>query len=128
MKIFFTKKQYETLIKMAYLGSWLANACRTGDDGDMEIEEIEQYIYSFAKDFRLEDLLEQSESGSIYPTRAFEENLDTYIDEYNDENFWDELVHSLARRDFVEHYGKDVVSKMEMSELFEKEELFIQKI
>lgn len=127
MKIFFTKKQYETLIEMAYLGSWLANACKTGDDRDMAIEEIEQYIFSFASDFGMEDLLERSESGSIYPTRTFEEDLGAYIDDYNDENFWDELLHRLARRDFIEHFGEDVVSDMEMSELFEKEEPFIQK-
>lgn len=127
MKIFFTKKQYEALIKLAYLGDWMANSCKTGNERDMEIEEVEQYIYSFAKDFGTENMLEHGERGTIYPTTAFEEKLDTYIDEYDDENFWDELIHTLATRDFVEHYGKDVVAAMEMSERFEKEEPFIQK-
>ncbi|MDP3110786.1 MAG: hypothetical protein Q8M71_01635 [Thermodesulfovibrionales bacterium] len=127
MKIFFTKKQYEALIKLAYLGDWMANSCKTGNERDLEIEKVEQYIYSFAKDFGMENLLDQSKRGMIFPTRAFEEKLDTYIDEYDDENFWDELIHSLAMRDFVEHYGKDVVAAMEMSERFEKEEPFIQK-
>jgi len=77
MKIFFTKKQYEALIKLVYLGDWMANSCKTGDERDMEIEKVEQYIYSFAKDFGMENLFDQSKRGMIYPTRAFEENLDT---------------------------------------------------
>lgn len=31
MKTFFSKKQYRTLVKLIYLGSWLANAHRTVD-------------------------------------------------------------------------------------------------
>jgi len=127
MKIFFSKKQYESLVKLVYLGDWMANSCRTGDDRDLEMEKVEQHIYSFAKDFGMENLFDQNERGSIYPTKDFEESLDKYIDEYNDENFWEDLVHNLARRDFVEHFGKDAVSAMEISERFEKEDPFIQK-
>lgn len=129
MKIFFTKKQYEALMKMAYLGSWLANACKTGDDRDMEIESIEEYIFSFAKDFGMEEHVEQNEDkkGKVYPTRDFEEMMSEYIDDYNEENFWDELVHSLSGRDFLEHYGKESIEKMEMSERFANEQTFIDK-
>lgn len=129
MKIFFTKKQYEALMKMAYLGSWLANACKTGDDRDMEIENLEEYIFSFAKDFGMQEHVEQAEDekGRIYPTGDFDEMMSEYIDDYNEENFWDELVHSLSRRDFLEHYGKESIEKMEMSERFAKEQPFIDK-
>lgn len=127
MKIFFTKKQYEALMKMAYLGSWLANACKTGADRDMEIENIEEYIFSFARDFGMEAHVDPDEKGKVYPTREFEEMMSEYIDDYNEENFWDELVHSLSGRDFLEQYGKETIEKMEMSERFSKEQPFIDK-
>lgn len=127
MKIFFTKKQYETLVKLAYLGGWIANAHKAGDDVDTEFEKLENYIYSFAEDFGMGDLFRQGEDGITDPTREFEELLDPFIDEYNDENFWETLVNRLARRDLIERYGKEAISKMEIGELFEKEEPFEKK-
>ena len=56
----------------------------------------------------------------IYPTQDFVESLDDYIDEYNDENFWEDLAHNLAGRDFIEHFGKEAISGMEMAEQFER--------
>jgi len=127
MKIFFTKKQYETLVKLAYLGDWLANAHKAGDGVNAEFEKLEDYIYSFAGDFGIDELFKQGEDGITDPTREFEEMLDPYIDEYNDDNFWETLVNRLARRDFIEHYGQDTVSSMDLAELFEKEEPFLKK-
>lgn len=127
MKILFTKKQYETLVKLAYLGGWIANAHRTGDDVNAEFEKLEDYIYSFAKDFGMGELFRQGEDGITDPTREFEEMLDPYIDEYNDENFWETLVSRFARRDFIKQYGKDTVSGMDFAEMIEKEDPFLKK-
>jgi len=115
------------MMKMAYLGGWLANAFKAGDDRDMELEELEDYIFSFAGDFGMEELVEQAENGKVYPTQEYEEMMDEYIDAYNRETFWDDLVNDLARRDFIEHYGKEAIEKMEITELFEKEQPFIEK-
>ena len=49
------------------------------------------------------------------------------MDDYNDENFWEELIHHLSRRDLIEAYGEDAIRKMSLEELFEKEEPFIEK-
>lgn len=127
MKIFFSKKQYETLLKLAYLGGWVANSHKAGDDVDTEFEQMEDYINSFAEDFGMGELFRQGEDGIIYPTIEFEEMLDPYIDEYNEENFWETLVNRLARRDFIAQYGEDTVSGMDFAELFEKEEPFLKK-
>lgn len=39
MKINFTKKQFETLLKMAYISNWVVNGVRSGAEGDEMIEE-----------------------------------------------------------------------------------------
>ena len=129
MTIEFTKKQYENLIKLIYLGNWMINAFRI-DEGVKKFEEVTDYIYSFAKDFGLEKYIEYDEKfNKFYPTREFEEDTDIehYMDEYDAETFWDELVHNLATRDFIGKYGEDAIRKMDFKERIEKEEPFIGK-
>ena len=133
MKIELDKKQYENLIKLVYLGNWMVNAIRDGSPEDKEIErynEIEQYIFSFAKNADLEKYIEfDDEVGQFFPTNSFEFETDVeqYRQEYNDETFWDELIDRLARRDFIKKYGEDTVRKMGWKELIEKEDPFIEK-
>jgi hypothetical protein len=129
MKINFTKKQYEDLVKLAYLGTWMINAFRT-DDTVEKYEELEQYIFSFFKDFEMEKyIMFDEELKMFFPTKEFEENTDVeqYIDEYNNDIFWDELIYRLARRDLIREYGEENVIDMTLEELIEKEEPFIEK-
>lgn len=129
MKINFTKKQYEDLVKLAYLGTWMINAFRT-DDTVEKYEELEQYILSFFKDFGMEKyIVFDEELKRFFPTREFEENTDVeqYIDEYNSDVFWDELIHRLARRDLIREYGEENVINMSLEQLIEKEQQFIEK-
>ncbi len=131
MKINFTKKQYEVLLKIVYLGNWLANAIRGGQGGPLRIkkfDELEKYIFSFAKDFGLKKYVD-IEGDEIYPSRELEDDKDTWdlIDDYNKENFWEDLVYKLARRDLVEKYGIETVRKMDTKELIEKEHPFLEK-
>ena len=129
MKINFTKKQYEDLVKLIHLGTWMINAHRT-DDIVEKYEDLEQYILSFYKDFGIEKFIEfDKELNKFFPTREFEEDTDVeqYIDEYNNDIFWEELIDRLARRDFIREYGEDKVLKMTWEERFEKEQPFIDK-
>ncbi|MDI6783827.1 MAG: hypothetical protein QME64_07010 [bacterium] len=129
MEIKFTEEQYENLVKLVYLGNWMINAIRT-DDVVEQYEDLEQYIYSFAEDAGLGKYIEyDQELEMFFPTGEFEENTDVeqYREDYDDENFWDELIYRLARRDFIEAYGEDAVMKMDLRERLEKEDPFIEK-
>jgi hypothetical protein len=133
-KIELTKQQFKTLLKMVYLGNWLANAQRDGSNENShlkEYEEIENYIFSFAKQFGLDEYVddEESKKGKFYPTRVFEEETDVQklIEEYDEETFWDELIDRLGDRDFWRHYSKDEIQKMTQEERFEKLYEFIDK-
>lgn len=133
MEIKFTKEQYENLIKIVYLGNWMVNAIRSGNKGDEQIEKynkIEQYIFSFAKDFGLEKYIEYNENfREFFPTREFEEadDIEQYREDYNNETFWLELVDRLSRRDFIKEWGEDAIRKMDWKEQIEKEDPFIEK-
>lgn len=133
MQITLTKEQYKDLTKMVYLGDWMINAIRSGAPGDELIQkyrDLEQYIFSFVREVELEDWIMFDEGlKRFFPTAEFEWNpeIKKYHNEYDNDTFWEELVHRLAERDFVKHYGEEKIKKMAPRERFEKEEPFLEK-
>ncbi len=129
IKIEFTKAQYENLIKLVYLGNWMINAIRT-DDIVKKYDDVEQHIYSFAKDVGLDKYIEfDSKFNKFFPTKELEEDeeMEKYREEYDDEIFWDEITDRLARRDLIRKYGENAIKKMTWKERSEKEYPFIEK-
>lgn len=128
MKIEFTKEQYEALLKIVYLGNWMASS--TKETPEREYENIEQYILSFAKDFNLEKFVGfDQKQKSYYPSEEFENSTDVVqlIDAYDEYQVWEALVLSLSHRDIVKKYGEKKVEEMSDEELLEKEYPLIQK-
>src|SRR3989344_9155736 len=122
MHIEFTKEQYEQLLKLVYLGNWIANAIHTGakdDPRDEQLKAVEDYVFSFAKEMGFSSLVEYDEKfKQHFPTSAFDDFVQRYIDEYDEDCFWEELFYRLSNRDFARVYTKDQISKMEMKVLF----------
>ncbi len=135
IKIEFTKEQYFILLKMAYMGNWLANAQRTGDPEEPYFEEyhtLEDYIFSFAKDFGFGKFVDDSEEingRKFFPARDLEEDADieTIIEEYDEETFWDELFYRMSDRDFFREYSEKERREMTLHERFKKEEPIREK-
>jgi hypothetical protein len=128
MKIEFTQKQYEALLKIVYLGSWMASS--TKEEPAKEYENIEQYILSFAKDFKVDKFVGfDKKLKSYYPSEEFEDATDVIeqIDAYDEYKVWETLVLSLSHRDIVKKYGEKKVEQMSEEELLEKEYPLIQK-
>jgi hypothetical protein len=126
MEISLTQDQYENLIKLVFLGSWLVNSFRT--DRITDFDELENHIYSYAKDSGLQRCVAYDEATKEYtPSDALEESVASYIEEYDEDSFWDELVRSLGQRDFIRQYGQAAIQKMKFEEMLEKEDPFIQK-
>ena len=122
MKIDLTKSQYETLLKVVYLGNWVAASVT--EEAAKEFEDFEQYVLSLARDFELQEYVGfDEEENAWYPTEEFEEKtgvVDT-IGDYNMHTVWEEMVLSLARRDLVAEYGEEKVQAMSEEEMMEKE-------
>ena len=126
MDIEFTKEQYENLLKLVYLGDWLVNSFRT--ERVSEFEDLENHLYSFAKDSGLGRLVVFDEDTKTHlPADSLEETVTHYIEAYDEDKFWDELCHSLGQRDFIRHYGQAAIRKMKLEEMFQKEAGFINK-
>jgi len=123
MQIQFTKKQFENLLKLVHLGNWVANANRT-DDRIKKYEDLQHYIFSFAKDFGFKDYVEDeyADKCKFFPTATFEEDtdIDELLIDYDENIFWDEIIGRLAHRDFFSKYGIDKIKKMDPRERFGK--------
>lgn len=123
MKIELTKKQYESLAKLVYLGNWMANAQRTGASNDPILEEYDEmatHVYSLAKDFGLGDDFESDLefTDDLEPT-----DVSRLHEEYDERNLWEELPEMLGERDFFKKYSLEerFIKLMECSMAWEDE-------
>ena len=94
MELHLNDEQARDLLRLVYLGIWLANSERIGIEADPLIEEfdaLQQYLFA-AVDI---------------PERVIETDplVERAIEEYRDEVFWDELSERLAHRDFERLWG-----------------------
>jgi len=126
MIIELSKEQYRKLAELVFLGNWLANSTKVGDEINQEYEEVEQLIYSYAKEMGMEDLIVyDQQSGEYFPTRTFEESMEPYIDAYDEFTFWQDLASRLANRDLIRETGPvHKLTDRQRDRLFELEEMY----
>src|SRR5690554_3208405 len=70
----------------------------------------------------MEDLVTyDQEFGKYYFTKFYEDEAEPmkYIEEFENETFWDELVDRLAKRDVVNEHGLEATQAMDIMERFE---------
>jgi hypothetical protein len=122
-------RQYEDLLKLVYLGNFLVNNYRS-DRPVSRFDDLESYLFSLAKDYGLAQALDMdAETGVVYPSREFSqaEELNSYIDDFIDNSFWDELVQRLTSRDLHRKHGQEAVESMSWEELREAEDPIHQR-
>jgi hypothetical protein len=119
MKITLTKKQYKELLRLVYMGNWVANSPRLADTIDV-FDEVESHIFSYVDECGLEDWAEvDEESDMMSPSSEFEQDSGVFelIGEYNNDNLWEGLSHLLTQRDVLEQY-----TQKDMEALSEEEQ------
>lgn len=106
MTIELSEKQYRILVKAIYWAEWLKNNDKMEEEFDEEGNEIfdlEQYVFSHAKEFNCNDLVDpKTVEGEFLPTAELEDQAMDAILEYEDYVFWSELAERLAQRDLEE--------------------------
>jgi hypothetical protein len=126
MKIELNKKQYRDLIELLFLGNWVANASRTGAEGDDMLEKYEEifdYILSHAKSFEADDVVMQ-EDKRFYTTMDFDESIMPVIEDYDDYTFWEQLSSKLAERDLLRELGPISFKEEHQERMFDIEEQY----
>lgn len=116
MKIHLTKKEYRLLLDILSIADWVMHAYKTEDDLRTDpYRKLEQKFMSYAKDFGYEDLIVyEKKFDKFFPTRKYEdqETERRFIDEYDEEVFWEELEDRMAQRDLIREKGRDKLMKM----------------
>jgi hypothetical protein len=86
MKLELTKAQYKTLLKIMYCGEWVINSHKIKKDKIYEeTDQLEQYIFSFAKECGLDNWIEYDvDLDEYFPTQKMEDDLDKFIDMYDE--------------------------------------------
>lgn len=117
-----SKEQFKTLMKVVYIANWVANGRRSEDEYLGEYEELEQYVFSRAKDAGFPDAAYKhktnEKSEHYHPSRAFEFDraIEQILRDYDEETFFDELADRFAARDMEEEYGKNAKEKLSPEE------------
>ena len=127
MQINLTKEQYEKLMELAYLGNWVVNSYR-GDERLEEYDRVAEHVLSSAPSAGYQDRVEFDEfEGRYFPSRKLDEDLKQFVDEYDDDVFWNLLIDHLAERDLVRALGEEAVDKMEWDEYSRSLEPYLKK-
>jgi hypothetical protein len=125
MEIVLSADEYKNLIEMLYIAEWVMNAHNVNPDPSTErYTTLEQKILSLAKEFGHNKLVDyDSEFGEYFPSRTVEEGItEKYIEEYDNETFWNELIDRLVDRDMIRNNKEEDLNKMTIEERLEKED------
>jgi hypothetical protein len=124
MNINLTKNEYKLLLDYIVLADWVINAHHAEKRKDVaDYEMLMQKLYSFAKDMDCEELVHADrETNEYYTTRYYEETarVSEFIDDYDNDSFWDGLISRLAERDIDEQYGEESARRMSREEYMER--------
>jgi hypothetical protein len=119
MKINYTKKEYRLLLDMVEIAEWVLNAHKSDPSDEINIySELYQKILSHAKEMGFENLITYDKDlGGYFATAEYEESGHMrYIEEFEDDVFWDALPSRLAVRDLVKQVGEKKYEEMEFVE------------
>ncbi|HPY81831.1 MAG: hypothetical protein M0R02_07625 [Bacteroidales bacterium] len=95
--------QLNHLLELVYLGEWMRQAYTT-DTYNVELEDLEQKLYAIAYNEGLDESVEYDKKlGGYVPSEELEASCDEYIDVYDDQTFWEELIIRMAQNKLEMH-------------------------
>lgn len=106
------RKEYKLLVTMLYQSLFLNQSIVTQETGpELEaMSDLVRKIISYAEEFGNESLVSKDIlTDSVFANTAFTENVIERLSDYDEINFWEELIHRLAERDILHEYGVDIV-------------------
>ena len=103
------------LIQHVFIGNWILTSTKV--ERDKDIDEFYDTILSIAKNYNIVNEIEYNDKSKSYTlTQEKEIEYMSYIEDYEDEVFWDDLIDKLARRDAIKKIGKEAFENMEQME------------
>ena len=112
-----TPEQYKTLLRMVYIANTVANGQREEGEFHKEYDELEQYVFSRAKEVGFPAATERHEVDGEehhHPSVLFEKDpeVNRLLDAYDIAATIEVLAEKLAERDIERKYGPKAKDRM----------------
>jgi len=122
MKINFTTAEYRLLLDLIYMADWILHAHDSEDRSDTQkYSDLFQKLMSHAKEMGCGNWVNFDPRLKTYSESfAFETESSAlnYIEEFEDNTFWDELISRLAHQDAMTELKPSNSSDIDTEELF----------
>lgn len=119
MKINFTKKEYRKLVELLYLGDWMLHSHDVQANPETRAHrELRDKIFAQAGQMGCENIIARH-AGGYFETREFEDFMQGYVQNYDNQTFWQELIARLAERDATRQAKAQGNESMDRDELFD---------
>ncbi len=116
MHLQLSPEEFERLLKLAYLGEAVQNDWVPAEETTDEQRATTDLLYDLcaeAKDTPCARLVTEDEaSGEWLPSEELREEMHAALGAYDNDVFWDELVHRLAEKELVAEYGREALEGM----------------
>lgn len=126
MKLDLTRAEYLTLLTAMQLADWVLHAHQTEESDETQpFRALEQKVFALAGDFDCKHLVEYvEEEGRFYASAEFDETGPAmeFIEEFENESFWNELLERLVERDLLRQLGEKTVEGLDPEEREIREE------
>jgi hypothetical protein len=123
MKINFTKHEYRLLLDLLHMADWVMHAHDTEERPENRpYNKLMQKLLANAKEMGFEDLVVfDKRLEEYFITVKFEEETEaaTYIDRFQEDNFWESLVSKLAERDVIKDCKAENFYEIELEKRME---------
>jgi hypothetical protein len=119
MKINLSKNQYMNLIKLINIGNWVINSIRNKDEIIKDFEELEQHIYSYHTSADYNGIEYDENLKSFFPSEELLSELEVYIQDYDNEIFWNELISRMVEKELLENYTEEELENMNDKEFYD---------
>ncbi|MFB6347261.1 MAG: tetratricopeptide repeat protein [bacterium] len=117
MELELSEEQFETLMTLVEAGSWLINCHRKQSERIDRFDEVVSLIFSYAEESGLEDYVYYEENEDRYlPADELTQRIMDFVNEYENDSFWDNLVSRLAERDIQQQYDQETLDDMNTRE------------
>ena len=120
----FTKKEYQTLVEMLLVADWVITGHEEGErEETRSYREFRKKVLAHHKEMGMSEAFTYSpEDDEYFETAAYEANAPymRFIDEYDEQVFWEELATRLAHRDIAAEETLSVKEPLGETELTKK--------
>jgi hypothetical protein len=125
-KLELSRRDYLALLTVMQMADWVLHAHKVDErEETAAFRELEQKVFALADSFDCGHLVEyDDEEERYYPTAEFDESSPgmEFIEDFENESFWNELLERLVERDLVRQLGEKAVRRLDEEARCTKEE------